>query len=189
MEKASFNRKVVNVGANVRLLRVELGDEAALSGIACAAYRPYYAYLWHEGGMDWYLNRCYNEAQLSQEIADENVEYWFVEYEEKTMGFVKLNVDSALNAEPAQTALEIQRIYFLPEARGKGIGRKVFAHIEVYAKSLGKGMMWLYAMDSAKDAYHAYQALGFEQCGSKFLDFPQMKQEYWGMVALKKMLY
>ena len=43
-------------------------------------------------------------------------------------------------------------------------------------------------MDSSKDAIAFYEKMGFQLCGTHYLDFEPMKKEFRGMVVMKKEL-
>jgi RimJ/RimL family protein N-acetyltransferase len=54
------------------------------------------------------------------------------------------------------------------------------------AKSMGKNIVFLKSMDSSVNSIAFYKKLGFENCGTLTLPFEQMKNEYRGMLILKK---
>lgn len=174
---------------NITFQRVTLSDVTALSALCEAVYRPYYAYLWHEGGMDWYIQKSYTPEQLTSEIADPNVAYYFVTQGAQTIGYCKFNLHSPIPSEPESNALEIQRVYFFPESIGKGAGFSVMQKALEMAKTLEKEAIWLHVMDSSIEAQAAYRRWGFVECGKTRLPFVQLKPELRDMFILKKTLY
>lgn len=56
------------------------------------------------------------------------------------------------------------------------------------AKTLKKKIVFLKAMDSSTDSIHFYRKLGFEVCDTLQLTYPLMKEEYRGMVIMKKVI-
>ena len=62
---------------------------------------------------------------------------------------------------------ELQKMYFLPEARGKGFGIKMMAICLDFAKSAGYEHCYLETMPYMDDARKLYQKVGFE-----FIDKP-----------------
>ena len=71
---------------------------------------------------------------------------------------------------------------------GKGLGEIAFNLALDTARRLNKKIIWLTAMDSSIKPIAAYQRMGFEICGTKRLDFEQIKDEMRGMVIMKKAL-
>ncbi len=62
---------------------------------------------------------------------------------------------------------ELQKMYFLPEARGKGFGIKMMTACLDFAKSAGYEHCYLETMPYMNDARKLYQKVGFE-----FIDKP-----------------
>jgi diamine N-acetyltransferase len=85
-------------------------------------------------------------------------------------------------------ALYLERIYFVKEATGKGIGHICFDFIEKIAVSEKKDSLWLMAMDSSTDAMRFYEKQGFKKCGTWVLDFKRLKPELRAMTMLYKKL-
>jgi diamine N-acetyltransferase len=178
---------------------VEEKDVAELSDIARRAYQDHYTYLWQDGG-EWYKQNMYAEAQLLSEIQDPNVVYYIVYQDNIHLGFIKLKKDYPLSIGSSglpfgfgegsnidlPNALYIDRIYFVKEATGKGIGRVCFDFIEKIALSEKRNSLWLMAMDSSIDAIRFYKKQGFERCGTWVLDFERLKPELRDMTIFYK---
>lgn len=178
---------------------VEEKDVAELSDIARRAYIDHYTYLWQDDG-EWYTQKMYAEAQLLTEIQDPNVLYYIVSQNNTPLGFIKLKKDYPLSIGASglsfgygegskialPNALYIDRIYFVKEATGKGIGKVCFDFMEKIALTENKDSLWLMAMDCSFDAIRFYEKQGFEKCGSWVLDFEKMKPELRGMSIFYK---
>lgn len=159
-------------------------DLHTLQDIAINSYGDHYLYLWHDGGM-WYLNRCFSDAALKKELEDTNAAFFLIyDEQEQLVGFLKLNIDKETEGYTAQEALELERIYLLKNASGKGIGREAVKFTKKYAQQLDKKVIWLKAMDSSKSV-DFYEQNGFTKCGTYTLDFEAMKEEYRGMYVMK----
>src|SRR3954447_3751655 len=68
-------------------------------------------------------------------------------------------------------ACEIKRMYVVPEARGKGIGRALLAALEDAARSLGYAVARLDSGDRQAGAVHLYRTAGYAAIGN-FNDNP-----------------
>ncbi|WP_299824041.1 GNAT family N-acetyltransferase [uncultured Pontibacter sp.] len=158
-------------------------DLHTLQDIAINSYGDHYLYLWYDGGM-WYINRCFSEDALKKELEDENTAFFLIYEQEELVGFLKLNINAEIEGYTAQEALELERIYLVKTASGKGIGREAMTFTKKYAQDLGKKVIWLKAMDSSKSVAF-YEQNGFEKCGTYTLNFEAMKEEYRGMYVMK----
>lgn len=157
-----------------------------LAAVATRAYFDHYKHLWHDKGT-WYANKCFNIKQLEEEISDEKNLFFLAIFDEKPVGFLKLRPENQL-AEQEGNGFEVERIYLAKEVTSKGVGRKLMEFSIEMARKQHKDYVWLKAMDSSQSAIRFYESLGFEICGTSRLDFAQMKTEYLGMVAMKKIL-
>jgi diamine N-acetyltransferase len=180
---------------------VEEKDVVELSEIACRAYKDHYTYLWQDEGV-WYTQKMYAEAQLLSEIQDPNVAYYIVSQHSISLGFIKLKKDYPLSIGSSglsfghgegskialPNALYIDRIYFVKEATGKGIGKVCFDFIEKIALTEKKNSLWLMAMSESTDAIRFYKKQGFNVCGEWVLDFEKLKPELRDMSIFYKKL-
>jgi diamine N-acetyltransferase len=180
---------------------VEEQDVTALAQIARRAYLDHYPYLWIDKGT-WYVEKMYTETQLLSEIQDPNVTYYIVSQDNTHLGFIKLKKDYPLRVGASglpfgfgegstialPNALYIERIYFVKEATGIGIGRICFDFIQKIAISENKENLWLMAMDSSVDAIRFYEKQGFQKCGSWVLDFERIIPELRAMTMFYKQI-
>src|SRR6478609_8144991 len=72
--------------------------------------------------------------------------------------------------EPAR-ACEIKRMYVVPEARGRGVARRLLAHLEQAARDLGYTVVRLDTGSRQPAAQHIYTSAGYVQIGN-FNDHP-----------------
>jgi diamine N-acetyltransferase len=180
---------------------VEEKDVEDLSKIATKAYKDHYTHLWLDGGA-WYMENMYAASQLLSEIQDPNVAYYIVSQDNIHLGYLKLKKNYPLSIGSSglpfgygegstialTNALYIERIYFIKEATGKGIGGFCFDFIEKIAGTEGRNSLWLMAMDSSLDAIRFYQKQGFKTCGKWVLDFERIKEGLRDMSIFYKIL-
>lgn len=166
----------------ITILPCSTADIPLLSTVATAAYLAHYTYLWHDNG-EFYVNRSFSQARFELEMADANARFYLIYLEKEAVGFLKLNLDKGIDHYSADTALELERIYILPEATGQGVGEKVMHFVMDLAKERNKSLVWLKSMESSK-AIPFYQRHGFQIQGSAILDFAPMKDEYRNILTL-----
>ena len=171
---------------SLEIIPCSIKDLEALSEVAIRSYKDFYLYLWYDTG-EWYIDRSFAPSVLEAELRDPNQIFFFLKNKQDLVGFLKLNVDQPLKNYEAYNCIELERIYFIRSAVGKGFGRRAVEFCFEYAANLGKEIVWLKAMDSS-DAIFFYEKLGFERCGAFRLNFPQMKPEFRGMVIMMKEL-
>lgn len=172
---------------SIELKSLSESDAELLSAVALKAYCDHYLHLWYDGG-EWYKEKSFASEHLAKELADKNAMFFLVRHGGIDAGFLKLNVDAALNEFSKKEALELERIYLNAASAGHGIGSFLLAYTFEFARSGKKKIVWLKVMDSSTEAIRFYKKHGFEICGTHHLEFPQMKEEFRGMFIMKKNL-
>jgi diamine N-acetyltransferase len=168
----------------MNIIPCNAGDVQTLAGVAVQSYLEEYPYLWHDGGQ-WYIQRCFAEPVLINELRQPNHAWFLLKEGNATVGYLKLNITNPLPGYESYDSLELERIYLLNVAKGKGYGRLAVEFCEQYAQRLNKDIIWLKAMDDARHPAF-YKKMGYSLCGTYLLDYELMKEELRGMVVMMK---
>jgi GNAT superfamily N-acetyltransferase len=168
----------------MKIRKANFNDLPELQEIGVASYLPHYTHLWKAGGVDWYMQRCFADEVLQAELKDDNVEYYFVEINEQNIGFIKLVLLKPVPDSGIKNALYLEKIYFVEEWTGRGIGRKLMQFAFERAQELKRDCVWLTAMDTSNKPIAAYEKMGFAIRSKTRLDFELMKEEFRGMVVM-----
>ncbi|MFC1234760.1 GNAT family N-acetyltransferase [Vibrio sp. F74] len=94
---------------------------------------------------------------LSKVYDAKNSQYWVIEQNGKIFGgagFAPLTGD--------ESVCELQKMYFLPEVRGKGLARALAVKCFKQARAIGFSQMYLETTDNLVEAIALYKSLGFE---------------------------
>jgi ribosomal protein S18 acetylase RimI-like enzyme len=67
-----------------------------------------------------------------------------------------------------RTRAKVESVHVRPEWRGKGIGERMVAHAEAFAREAGAGSLELSSNKSRLDAHRFYRRLGFAQSHEGF---------------------
>jgi diamine N-acetyltransferase len=174
----------------VNIVKVETSEWRELRDIGIESYLPHYSHLWKAGGVEWYMNRCFGEDFLVNEIADANVEYYIVKNDGENIGILKIMLRKPVPNSDIENALYLEKIYFVKEWTGKGVGSKTIDFVMHRAAELGRDCVWLEAMDTADKPIAAYEKRGFVQHSRVRLsdEFELMKEEFRGMIVMTNCL-
>lgn len=171
---------------------IDENNAAELSELAKNIYSHYYDYLWMEGGKQWYMHEyAYPFDVIKNELSDKNNLHYIAYQNNEPVAYLKIKINAILKGFEAENALELERIYILPKASGKGLGKQLMHLTFAIAQQHHKQFIFLKAMDSATNAIAFYHSFGFNICGTFTLSAPPfdlMKEEYRGMVILMKNL-
>jgi GNAT superfamily N-acetyltransferase len=174
----------------IEIKKIDSRSAEALSSLAKSIYVHHYAHLWLVGGMDWYINEfAYPVSKIKSEIEDENCLHYIAYINNRPVGYLKINIDAAIEGGDKKEGIELERIYIDTKAVNKGLGTYLMNFVFDIAKSYQKRYIFLKAMDTAQLAMQFYAKMGYELVDSFRLSdatFHLMKQEYRGMYILKK---
>jgi len=158
-------------------------DIKDLIKVSIKSYLEHYTYLWFDNGTN-YIKSNFNADKLSEEISDTSSILFLIRDGQKPVGLIKLNIDSKTDNFSADVALELERIYFIKEASGKGLGKKAIEFVKDFAKQKGKKAIWLKAMQSST-VVEFYKKQGFTIAGETYLNYPEIKSEFQKMFIMR----
>lgn len=79
---------------------------------------------------------------------------------------------------------ELQKMYFLPQARGKGLGRKLIEDCLTLAKSMGYAYCYIETMETMTAARNLYKKIGFKMLKNPVGATGHCSCEVWMIKAL-----
>lgn len=169
------------------LRKAFIEDIIKLKIICTDAYSLNFYSHWNEGGLEWYLDNEFSDLRLTLDLADDTIEYYFIEHNEKDVGFIKTKIHSSLDFF-LDNSIELEKIYVLPECKGLGIGKMALQ--DIIKRSEGKGIksIFLSVIDTNEHAISFYEKIGFEFHSTTILDVPYFKEELKGMHRMIKYL-
>ncbi len=172
--------------AECRITPCRAADLPTLVAVAVQSYREHYLHLWTDDGA-WYLERCFTPAVLAREMAEPNSHFYLIHHGGAPAGFLKINDQHPLDGYPPRDCLEVERLYLLAAATGRGVGRRALGFADELAREKGRRVVWLKTMDTSP-AVPFYEQSGFRTCSHTRLTFPLMKAELRNMLIMKKEL-
>jgi ribosomal protein S18 acetylase RimI-like enzyme len=114
-----------------------------------------------EENMREYLNDCFSLPKLSSELNDSNSDFYFAMFENKVIGYLKINAGESQTALKEEKAIEIERIYVLSEFQGKDVGQNLFAQALRVAEQKRADYIWLGVWEENPRAIQFYKKNGF----------------------------
>ncbi|MDB4292814.1 GNAT family N-acetyltransferase [Maribacter sp.] len=169
------------------LKKAALIDLIDLRNICIAAYSKNFYNHWEEGGLEWYVDKEFSTKKLTSDLNDHHTEYYFIEHEQKAVGFIKIRNNSVANSS-IENAVELEKIYVLPECKGMGIGKSALKDIIKRITAAGAKNIFLGVIDTNINAIAFYEKIGFEMHSKTSLDIPYFKVELKGMYRMVKKL-
>lgn len=116
-----------------------------------------------EENMQHYLDDRFSEKQIKKELKEDHSIFYFVVYDANIIGYLKLNHGYAQTEQMGDKALEIERIYLLPEFYGLKIGSLMLTRTEEITRQLNLRTIWLGVWEKNIDAIRFYEKHGFKK--------------------------
>jgi diamine N-acetyltransferase len=168
---------------NMEIKTCTQNDIKDLIEVSTKSYLEHYTYLWFDNGAG-YIKSSFNIDKIKAEMTDSNSIFFLIRDEQKFIGLIKLNIDSELDNFSTDSALELERIYFIKEASGKGYGKDAINFVVDFAKQKRKKVIWLKAMDSSP-AVDFYKKRGFTITSETNLNYPGIRHEFKRMFLMR----
>lgn len=112
------------------------------------------------------MEKAFNRKQLETELSQRSSQFYFVEIDGETAGYLKVNTDEAQTEEMGDEALEIERIYIRSPFQKQGLGKYLFNKALEVAMKQNKKKIWLGVWEKNEKAIAFYKKMGFVQTGA-----------------------
>jgi len=114
-----------------------------------------------EENMRKYLNKRFSAAKLTTELNDNNAEFYFATFDNKVIGYLKINSGQSQTELQDDRAVEIERIYVLSEFYGKKVGQILYDKAAEIAQQKKADYVWLGVWEHNRRAINFYKKNGF----------------------------
>ena len=111
--------------------------------------------------MDNYLKENFSYEKVESEVKNEYSIFYIVENENEVVAYMKVNFDKAQTEEGYNNSLEVQRIYVLPQFKGKKIGKMLIDKTKEIGKENNLDYIWLGVWEHNTNAIKFYEKQGF----------------------------
>lgn len=146
---------------NIDIKRVALNDIDQLQRIGRQTFLETFSAGNTEENMMKYLEESFSFEKLTAELVCKDSEFYFAVYDNRIIGYLKLNVGQSQTEQKEDKALEIERIYVLNEFHGKNVGQLLYEHAMQMAKQINADYVWLGVWEENRRAKNFYKKNGF----------------------------
>ena len=168
----------------VELVKAYPDNKQALQSICRAAYEGNFGSHWDGNGLEIFLEDQFGDQRISQDLQKDQVDYFFIQYQNEAVGFVKINHQANLEGYPNQATAELEKIYILPQWKGQGLGKQALQICLDNMWQRGAQTIGLYVIDTNLGAISFYQKAGFQKKKHTRLELPLFKEELRGMYLM-----
>ncbi|GAB5526077.1 MAG: GNAT family N-acetyltransferase [Roseivirga sp.] len=149
------------MAGTIEIRRCELDDLEALTAIGLQTFTDTFAHLNDPKYFEPYLAKAFSKAQIKSELEHASTEFYFLYYDQKLAGYLKLNFAEAQSDLKDPESLEIERIYITDTFQGLGLGKTLFELSLKKAQSHSLKYIWLGVWEKNTKAIGFYESRGF----------------------------
>ena len=149
----------------MQIRKLDITDLENLQKISIATFRETFEEVNSEEDMQKYLDENLSLERLKNELENPDSEFYFIENENKNLGYLKLNFGNAQTENQGNEALEIERIYVLKAFLGQKIGQILFDKAIEIGREKNLDYVWLGVWEENHRAIKFYEKNGFKVFG------------------------
>ena len=146
---------------NIQIKRISVIDVEDLQIISKQTFFETFANENSESDMKNYLDENLSLDTLKKELFNTKSEFYVLSFNEKIIGYLKLNFGEAQTELKNNTSLEIERIYVLKEFHGQNMGQLLYNKALEIATKISIKEIWLGVWEKNKRAISFYKKNGF----------------------------
>lgn len=145
----------------INIVKATTADVDQLQKIARQTFYETFAEQNTEENMAQYLAEGFSIEKLTAELNDPNSVFYFAIFEQKAVGYLKLNFGPSQTELYDRQSLEIERIYVSKEFHGKKVGQLLYHKAVEIAQQKNVSFIWLGVWEENLRAISFYQKNGF----------------------------
>jgi len=156
-------------------------DTVPLAAISRATFYDSFSAENTEADMQKHLQDYYADEKIRAEIADADNLFLLAIENDSLIGYCKLSTKKKSEAAALATPIEIERIYAIQSAIGKGVGKSLMEASIQYAIGHHYATIWLGVWEHNPRAIGFYSKWGFEKFGEHLFVVGNDPQTDWLM--------
>ena len=145
----------------VVIKKVQLDDINQLQKIGRQTFYATFSDKNTEENMSAYLRDGFSLEKISAELLNNESDFYFAIYQNDVVGYLKINWGKTQTVPQNKSAVEIERIYVLPEFQGKDVGKQLYNKALEIAQQKNAEFMWLGVWEENPRAISFYKKNGF----------------------------
>lgn len=145
----------------IEIKKVTINDLDQLQKIGKQTFYETFASGNTDENMNKYLDEGFSITKLTNELNDNNSEFYFATIDNKVIGYLKVNFGQSQTEIQDDKAVEIERIYVLKEYHGKNVGQLLYEKALNIARKRNADYIWLGVWEENPRAINFYKKNGF----------------------------
>jgi ribosomal protein S18 acetylase RimI-like enzyme len=125
-----------------------------------------------------YAKETFAEAEIRGQLSDKKIRYYIAHNNDEVVGYAKTVIGEIPSEVRLAPSIELEKIYLLETAKGKGFGKLFFEQLKSLARKDGRKSIWLAVYEDNFEATGFYRKLGFKEIGRREFKFSWQGADY-----------
>lgn len=145
--------------------------------IAASTFRDAFYHLSKPKDFEAYASAAFTTDNFLSQLANPDSQFYFALWDDKPIGYLKINFNDAQTELQEKNGAEIERIYVLSEHQGKKIGQLLMEFAINIAIEKQMEYVWLGVWEKNPNAIRFYERQGFKIFGKHTFPFGESMDE------------
>lgn len=150
----------------IQIRRAEPADAPALALLAARAFREAFETDYTAADMEAFLATAYALPKITSELSDPRYHCFVAEHDGGLLAYALLREGEPESCVTGPAPIELERIYVLQSAIGRGLGQQLLDRCIAHALATGHLTLWLGVWEHNPRGQAFYFRNGFEEVGS-----------------------
>jgi len=150
----------------IDIQEVDFTDLPKLQKLSIETFNDSFRHFAASRNFSSYTSQNYNYGQLVKEMLNPQSYFYFIFYNHKLAGYLKLNIDSAQSRNMGPDTLEIDRIYLRQGFEYIGLEKRLLDFTIKQAQKFNKNSIWSSVWEHDDSIIHFYKEFGFKAIDS-----------------------
>ncbi|MFT3749741.1 MAG: GNAT family N-acetyltransferase [Agriterribacter sp.] len=146
---------------NIQIIEVTTEDIDKLRNIGIQTFAETFSESNTHDNMKKYLDENFSVEKLTAELNNKDSSFYFSMFENRVIGYLKLNFGTSQTELKDNAAVEIERIYVLKAFHGKNVGHMLYQKALQVAGKKNARYIWLGVWENNIRAIQFYKKNGF----------------------------
>ena len=155
----------------IRIFEAKLQNLKDLTDIAYKSFLQAYPQNTDHENMALYLEKAFDEKEINNQLSNPASIFFLMTVNDELSGYAKLRWDRSPEQLKSIRAVELERLYFLNDFKGKGLGSQLLEYCIKFSMGKEFEIMWLLVWDENISGIEFYKHKGFETFAHKVFHF------------------
>jgi GNAT superfamily N-acetyltransferase len=153
--------------SGIRLTEPDRLDVRTLSELGSKTFIQSYGCALDPAQLAAYVTQTFAHTKIARELKDPDIYYLLARDQDLACAYAKLSLSAVPEALPLTRAIELKRLYVIPEYCGQGVGTRLMEALLAWTSQHDYPLLWLRVWLKNEPAIRFYERWKFRHVGQE----------------------